>query len=79
MTPFHPRRRARLLHVSADVHAFFDAWQKWAHEQGRPWAPLSSFVDAAVRMTDAFRMWKATGMVPGQETDEEQEGTVDNG
>ena len=25
----------------------------------------------AVRMTDAFRMWKATGMVPGQE----QEGT----
>ena len=71
VTPFHPRRRARLLHVSGDVHAFFDAWQAWAHAQGRPWAPLSSFVDGAVRMTDAFRMWKATGMVPGQE----QEGT----
>lgn len=71
MTPFQPRRRARLLHVSADVHAFFDTWQKWAHEQGKPWAPLSSFVDAAVRMTDGYRIWKSTGMVPGQEAEKE--------
>ena len=61
-------RRRRSFALSADMHRFLDAWQAYVRANPTPGgngnAPLSSFADAALRMTDAFRIWQATGQTP---------------